>query len=83
MRINPILFEAYLKCPTKCFLLSRGEFGTGNAYADWVRRQSDSYRESGIKHLTGTVNPNECVFGQLTTEMMHTGKWRLAIDFGG
>jgi len=81
MRINPILFEAYLKCPTKCFLLSRGEFGTGNAYADWVRRQSDSYRESGIKHLTGTVNPNECVFGQLTTEMMHTGKWRLAIDF--
>jgi len=49
--ITSHLFEAYLKCPTKCFLRSHGEAGTGNAYADWVRIQSESYRRNGIKCL--------------------------------
>jgi hypothetical protein len=31
MIINPQLFEAYLKCSTKCYLKSLGETGTGNA----------------------------------------------------
>jgi hypothetical protein len=33
MHITSALFEAYLKCPTKCFLRSQGEQGTDNAYA--------------------------------------------------
>jgi hypothetical protein len=37
MTITTDLIEAYLKCSAKCFLLSHGEVGTGNAYADWVR----------------------------------------------
>src|SRR5215510_11468675 len=52
MNITSCLFEAYLKCPTKCFLLSRGEVGSGNPYADWVRSQTDSYRHGRIKELT-------------------------------
>jgi len=32
--ISSDLFEAYLKCATKCFLRSRGEIGTGNTYAN-------------------------------------------------
>jgi hypothetical protein len=39
MPITSNLFEAYLKCPTKCFLRSRGETGTENSYANWVRAQ--------------------------------------------
>src|SRR6516162_10300365 len=34
--ITPQLFEAYLKCPTKSFLLSLGETGSGNPYAEWI-----------------------------------------------
>jgi hypothetical protein len=30
MPITSDLFEAYLKCPTKCFLRSLGETGTNN-----------------------------------------------------
>lgn len=51
MDITSILFEAYLKCPTKCFLLSRGEAGGGNEYAEWDRTQTESYRNSQIKDL--------------------------------
>src|SRR6266540_247820 len=51
MNITANLFEAYLKCPTKCFLRPRDEAGVGNAYADWVRPQTESYRNDRIKDL--------------------------------
>jgi predicted RecB family nuclease len=51
MNITSNLFEAYLKCPTKCFLRSRGEAGAGNEYADWVRVQTELYRNDRIKDL--------------------------------
>ena len=37
MTITADLFDAYLKCPTKCFLGAYGETGSGNEYANWVR----------------------------------------------
>ena len=51
MNITSKLFEAYLKCPTKCFLRSRGEAGAGNEYADWVPAQTEFYRYDRIKDL--------------------------------
>src|SRR5262244_646954 len=51
MNITSELFDASLKCPTKCFLRSRGEAGVGNAYSDWVRTQSDAYQNNQIKEL--------------------------------
>jgi len=48
MTITPHLFEAYLKCPTKCFLRSLGETGAGNPYADWVCAQNTFFRREGI-----------------------------------
>jgi len=32
MKITPALFEAYLKCPTKCWLRSTGEPSSGGSY---------------------------------------------------
>ena len=55
MTVHFHLFEAYLKCPTKCFLRSLGETGTGNAYADWVQAQNTSYRSEGIRRLKERV----------------------------
>jgi hypothetical protein len=37
------LFEAYLACPTKCFLLARAEFAPGNDFAIWSGALRDSY----------------------------------------
>ena len=36
MDITANLLDAFVKCPTKCYLRARGEVETGNAYADWV-----------------------------------------------
>src|SRR5882724_7903510 len=51
MNITADLFEAYLKCPTKCFLRSRHEAEVENAYTDWVWTQTDSYRNNQIQEL--------------------------------
>ena len=80
MTVTSRLFEAYLKCPTKCFLWSRGETEKGNEYADWVRVQSASYRKEGISRLKHGVAPSECVTGPLDGKTLKSGKWRLAVD---
>jgi hypothetical protein len=51
MPITSDMFEAYLKCPTKCFLRSLGETGTNNSYANWVRTQYLSYSSERIKRI--------------------------------
>ena len=80
MTITSHLFEAYLKCPTKCWLRSRGEAGGGNAYADWVRTQEESYHSEGIKRLLQAVPHSERVIAPPATDNPKTAKWRLAVD---
>ena len=75
--INAHLFEAFLKCPTKCYLRSLDETGTENAYADWVRTQNESYRSEGIKRLMEGAAPDEFVVGPPGMENLKTAKWRL------
>lgn len=80
MKVSQILFEAYLKCRTKCFLRSR-EAETANANADWVQSQNESYRQNGVKRLTDTVTASECGIGPPVSEKVRMAKWRLAVDF--
>ena len=80
MTITTDLVEAYLKCPTKCFLLSRQEVGTGNAYADWARTKSTSFCYEGIQRLVVGVAPDKCVTSTAATENPRVTQWRLAID---
>jgi predicted RecB family nuclease len=80
MTVTSRLFEAYLKCPTKCFLWSRGETGTSNAYAGWVQAQSASYRGEGISRIKHGIEGNECVTGPLNGKDLKSARWRLAVD---
>src|ERR1019366_9591593 len=80
MLITSDLFEAYLKCPTKCFLRSLGETGTENSYANWVKAQRFSYSSDGIKHLVQGVAQDECTTGQIDSTETRSPKWRLAIQ---
>jgi len=79
MTITSHIFEAYLKCPTKCWLRSRGEAGDGNAYADWVRTQEESYHSDGIKRLLEAVPHSERVIAPPATDNPKTAKWHLAV----
>src|ERR1017187_10378107 len=78
MTITSYIFEAYLKCPTKCFLRSLGETGAGNAYADWVSAQTTAYHREGMRRLKEGRANDECVTGTLDAEEMKSAKWRLA-----
>ena len=80
MKPTAELFEAYLKCPTKCFLWSRDETGTSNAYAGWVQAQGASYRSDGISRIKHGTEGNECVTGPLNGKDLKSARWRLAVD---
>src|SRR5437868_4837572 len=80
VKITPSLFEAFLKCPTKCRLRSQGEPAAGNEYAEWVRSQNEAYRIEGTRHLTAGIPPGEFVISPPETESLKMAKWRLAVD---
>ena len=80
MPITSHLFEAYLKCPTKCFLRSLGETGTENRYANWVKAQYLSYSSEGIKQLVKSFAEDEVITGTIDLEETRSPKWRLSIQ---
>ena len=79
MRITLELFSAFLLCPTKCWLKSIGEHGTGNAYAEWAQTLNDSYRAAEIDRFRFTTPPGECT-AALPTGGLKEGTWRMALD---
>ena len=80
MPITSHLFEAYLKCPTKCLLRSRGETGAENSYANWVRAQQLSYTSEGIKQLVKGLATDEVITKTIDSKETQSPKWCLAIQ---
>src|SRR3972149_2122907 len=79
MTITSQLLEAYVKCPTKCWLRCAGENATGNAYAAWVQAKNEACRMDGIKRLVAKVPDGGRVVAS-PTENLQTATWRLAAD---
>ena len=77
MKITSDLFQAYLKCPTKCWLRATGELGTGNSYSEWVQAQNLSYRATEVARLVATSPKNEIATSP-NLKHIQTAKWRLA-----
>ncbi len=80
MKVNSHLFEAYLKCPMKCWLRSRGEPGQDDSYARWVQNQNDMYRSEGIVRLTGGISQEERTIDAPTSDNLKSAKWRFGMD---
>ena len=80
MRITPPIFDAFLKCATKCHLRSLGEIGSGNEYAEWVRGRDESYQREAVRTLQEAVPETERVVAPPATENLKAAKWRLAVD---
>ncbi len=77
MKITSDVFEAYLKCPTKCWLRATGEPSAGNTYPEWVKAQNDSYRTAETERLIAE-SPNNGVARSPAMENVMAAKWRLA-----
>jgi len=80
MKITSPLFDAFLKCATKCHLRSLGETGAGNEYTEWVRGQDESYQHEVARGLQEAVPEAERVVAPPATENLKAAKWRLAVD---
>ena len=81
IKINPDLFQAFLKCATQCYLRSISETGSGNEYAEWVRAQDESYQREATRRLQEGVAETERIVAPPATENLKTAKWQLAVDF--
>jgi len=79
MTITSQLLEAYVRCPTKCWLRCAGENATGNAYAAWVQAKNEACRVDGIKRLVAEVPDGGRVVAS-PTENLKTATWRMAAD---
>src|SRR6266851_4990927 len=75
------LIEAYLACPTKCFLQSIGQASTGNAFATWNHTRSESYRLDGIKTLIGD-DAHQCDLSTIEPGHWKTAPWPFALAQG-
>jgi hypothetical protein len=89
MKITPDLFQACLKCPTKCWLRFTCELPSGNPYAEWVQTENESYRTDSAKRLIANASADECAppLGSSRREEAHysaenlkAAKWRFALD---
>jgi len=81
MIISAPIFEAYLKCPLKCWLLFLGKEGDENIYSNYVRNQSNIYRAAGLERMMDKNQRNECVVTPSVQVNIKTTKWLLAVDF--
>lgn len=79
MKITPEIFEAYLKCPTKCWLRAIGEHPSGNAYAEWVKSQSNTYRATKTELLVANLSKNEIALSP-SMRNLESAKWRTALS---
>jgi predicted RecB family nuclease len=77
MKITTEVFEAYLKCPTKCWLRATGEPSTGNTYAEWVKAQDGSYRAINTEQLVNG-SPMVAALRSPDPETLKAAQWRLA-----
>ena len=74
------LFEAFGKCPTKCYRLSKGESGLGNVFADWLGDQQRSYRDEGFKRLATNSKTKQFDAGHLDSTDLKNGQWQFALN---
>lgn len=79
MTITPLLFEAFLKCPTKCWLRSKGERSPGGTYADWVQAHNESYRADAVRRLTANLSVAKSAVAP-PVETLKLAQWRFATD---
>lgn len=77
--ITSELIEAHLACPTKCYLRSIGEVGSGNECAAWNQTRNESYRREGIGRLTAS-STQELASGRIEPTRLKKARWQLALD---
>jgi hypothetical protein len=80
MVISSQIFEAYLKCSTKCWLRSRSEPGAGNIYSDWTREQNEIQHKNALRRLLASFPKKDRAIAPTISKNPKDWTWRLATD---
>jgi predicted RecB family nuclease len=78
--ISSHLFEAYLECPSKCWLRAQNEPATGNLYAEWGRAQNETYRKEWLERRLAIVAEADRVLSPTFEVNPKEATWRFALD---
>jgi predicted RecB family nuclease len=73
-------FEAYLECPTKCWLRAQNEASTGNVYAEWARAQNETYRKEWLERRLAIVAEADRILSPTFEADRKEATWRFAVD---
>jgi hypothetical protein len=79
MNITSRLFEAFLKCPSKCFLRSRGETATENGCANSIQAENETYRRVSTDQVTAGTLQDEHATGAICAHDRESAKWKWAL----
>jgi len=79
MKITPDLFEAFLNCPTKCWLKAADEPTPSSTYGEWVLAHNESFRLFATQRFLSVHPKGHCVLSP-TAEEVKDSQWRLATD---
>jgi hypothetical protein len=80
MIITSHLFDAYLKCPTKCWLRSREDLSAGNSCADSVCAENEAYRAEEFERLLSSLPESDRAIASPSPQNLNDASWRIAID---
>ena len=78
MRISSDLFNAFLKCSTKCWLRASSEPAADGAYAEWLKSRNRSYQATEIARLLSEPKNEVAVSPPL--ENLKAAQWHLAAN---
>ena len=79
MVISSHIFEAYLNCPSKCWLRFHNEVGTGHMYSQWLETQNLSYHNEALKRLIDSTRTDDFIIAPSPINIK-TANWKLASD---
>ncbi len=77
--VTSCLFEAFMACPMKCYLFSKGEIGACREYTSWATTQTELYRREGKQKLL-VEHPHELDSGILESGRWKSASWHFALD---
>jgi hypothetical protein len=80
MLITDEIFQAYLKCQTKCYLKFSDAVDGKNEFHDWQQRLYEEYKRICWALLRSSCREDECFLGTPPLQQLANKKYQLVIN---
>ena len=75
------VFESFLQCETKSKLYFQGAAETDSEIKNWIRRERDRFKESGLSWLRTMYQEDDFFVGTPSVEVLKQKRWRIIADY--